>query len=191
MANTAGSEALTGKRDFDKAKALVKEAGYKGEKIVLIYATDQPIVNSQALVTQDILKKIGLNVEMAASDWGTMITRRGSKEPVEKGGWSIFHTWFVGPDITTPALNSPLRGAGEKSWFGWPTDAKLEELRDAWFAAPTLADQKKIAEEMQKQAFQSVPYVPTAQFVIPTAYRTNLSGVIISPVTFLWNVEKK
>ena len=44
---------------------------------------------------------------------------------------------------------------------------------------------------MQKQAFQSVPYVPTAQFIIPTAYRTNLSGVIISPVTFLWNVEKK
>jgi peptide/nickel transport system substrate-binding protein len=191
MASTAGSEALTGKRDLDKAKALIKEAGYKGEKIVLIYATDQPIVNNQALVTQDILKKLGLNVELAASDWGTMITRRGSKEPVEKGGWSIFHTWFVGPDITTPALNSPLRGAGEKSWFGWPTDPKLEELRDAWFNAPTPADQKKVAEEMQKQAFQSVPYVPTAQFIIPTAYRTNLSGVIISPVTFLWNVEKK
>src|SRR5512140_284454 len=83
MANTAGSEALTGKRDFDKAKALVKEAGYKGEKIILMTATDQPIVHSQALVTQDILKRLGLNVEMAASDWGTMITRRGSKEPVE------------------------------------------------------------------------------------------------------------
>ena len=136
MANTAGSEALTGKRDIERAKALVKESGYKGEKVILMSATDQPIVHSQALVTQDILKKIGLNVELAASDWGTLITRRGSKEPVEKGGWSVFHTWFVGPDITTPALNSPLRGAGEKSWFGWPTDAKLEELRDAWFNAP-------------------------------------------------------
>ncbi len=191
MANTAGSEALTGKRDIERAKALVKESGYKGEKVILMSATDQPIVHSQALVTQDILKKIGLNVELAASDWGTLITRRGSKEPVEKGGWSVFHTWFVGPDITTPALNSPLRGAGEKSWFGWPTDAKLEELRDAWFNAPTQADQKKIAEEMQKRAFETVPYVPTAQFIIPTAYRSNLSGVIISPVTFIWNVEKK
>ena len=136
MASTAGSEALTGKRDVEKAKALVKEAGYKGEKIILMTATDQPIVNSQALVTQELLRKIGLNVELAASDWGTLITRRSSKEPVEKGGWSIFHTWFVGPDITTPALNTPLRGAGEKSWFGWPTDAKLEQLRDAWFNAP-------------------------------------------------------
>jgi peptide/nickel transport system substrate-binding protein len=191
MSSTAGSEALTGKRDFERAKALVKEAGYKGEKIVLMSATDQPIVNSQALVTQELLRKIGLNVELAASDWGTMITRRSSKEPVEKGGWSIFHTWFVGPDITTPALNSALRGAGEKSWFGWPADAKIEELRDAWFNAPTVADQKKIAEDMQRRAFETVPYVPTAQFIIPTAYRTSLSGVINSPVTFLWNVEKK
>lgn len=191
MANTAGSEALTGKRDLEKAKALVKESGYKGEKIILMTATDQPIVNSQALVTQELLRKIGLNVELAASDWGTLITRRSSKESVEKNGWSIFHTWFVGPDITTPALNTALRGAGEKSWFGWPTDAKLEELRDAWFNAPTVAEQKKIAEQMQVRAFETVPYIPTAQFIIPTAYRTTLSGVINSPVTFLWNVEMK
>ncbi len=191
MANTAGSEALTGKRDLEKAKALVKESGYKGEKIILMTATDQPIVNSQALVTQELLRKIGLNVELAASDWGTLITRRSSKESVEKNGWSIFHTWFVGPDITTPALNSPLRGAGEKSWFGWPTDAKLEELRDAWFNAPTIEEQKKIAEQMQLRAWEVVPYIPTAQFIIPTAYRTTLSGVINSPVTFLWNVEMK
>ena len=69
--------------------------------------------------------------------------------------------------------------------------AKLEELRDAWFNAPTPAEQKKVAEDMQRRAFETVPYIPTAQFIIPTAYRSNLSGVINSPVTFLWNVEKK
>jgi peptide/nickel transport system substrate-binding protein len=36
-----------------------------------------------------------------------------------------------------------------------------------------------------------VPYIPTAQFIIPTAYRTNLSGILVSPVNFMWNVEKK
>jgi len=191
LANTAGSEALTGKRDLEKAKALVQASGYKGEKVIVLDATDQPIVHAQALVTADLFRKIGINAELAASDWGTVITRRASKEPVDKGGWSILHTWFVGPDIVSPALNSPLRGNGEKAWFGWPTDPKLEELRDAWFAAPSAADQKKIAEEMQKQAWMTVPYIPTAQFIIPTAYRTNISGIIKSPVTFLWNVEKK
>lgn len=191
LANEAGSEALTGKRDIAKAKQMVKDSGYKGEKVILMTATDQPIVHSQALVTSELLRSIGINAELAASDWGTLITRRSSKEPIEKGGWSIFHTWFVGPDMVNPALNSPLRGAGEKSWFGWPNDPKLEELRDAWFAAQTPAEQKKMAEELQKRAFETVPYVPTAQFIIPTAYRTNITGIIKSPVTFLWNVEKK
>ncbi len=40
-------------------------------------------------------------------------------------------------------------------------------------------------------AFQGVPYIPTGQFVIPTAYRKNLKGVTVAPVVFLWNVEKE
>jgi hypothetical protein len=36
-----------------------------------------------------------------------------------------------------------------------------------------------------------VPYIPTAQFMLPAAYRSNLSGAIVAPVIFLWNVEKK
>ena len=67
----------------------------------------------------------------------------------------------------------------------------MEELRDAWFAAPTAAEQKKAAEEMQRRAFETVPYIPTAQFIIPTAFRKNLTGVINGPIVFMWSVEKK
>src|SRR5437764_10776382 len=42
MANDAGSQALTGPRDLAKAKKLIAEAGYKGEKIVVLDAIDQP-----------------------------------------------------------------------------------------------------------------------------------------------------
>ena len=50
---------------------------------------------------------------------------------------------------------------------------------------------KKAAEAVQARAFEFLPYVPTAQFILPTAYRTNLSGIIVAPMAFLWNVEKK
>ena len=191
LASEVGAEPMRGKRDFEKAKQLVKEAGYKGEKIVIIDATDQPIVHSQSLLTLEALKKIGLNAEVQAGDWGTLITRRASKEPIDKGGWSIFHTWLVGPDVTSPAVNFAVRGSGQKAWFGWPEDAKIEELREAWFAATDAASSKKAAEAVQVRAFDFVPYVPTAQFILPTAYRTNLSGLIIAPITLMWNVEKK
>jgi peptide/nickel transport system substrate-binding protein len=88
-------------------------------------------------------------------------------------------------------VNFALRANGEKAWFGWASDAKIEELRDAWFKAPDPAAQKKLAADIQVEAFQSVPYVPTGQFLIPTAYRKNIEGIIVAPAIFLWNVEKK
>jgi peptide/nickel transport system substrate-binding protein len=188
----AGAETLLKGPNQAKAKELIKEASYKGDRIVLLSATDQPIVHGQALVTLDALRKAGLNVELQANDWGTLITRRTSKEPVEKNGWSIFHTWTSAPDFFSPAVNILVRGSGEKAWFGWPSDAKIEALIDAWFKAPDLAMQKKLAADIQTEAYTNeIPYVPTGQFVAPTAYRKNLDGIIIAPVVFLWNVEKK
>jgi peptide/nickel transport system substrate-binding protein len=190
MASEVGAEPMKGKRDIAKAKQLIQESGYKGERVVILSATDQPIVHAQALITTELLRQAGVNVDLHANDWGTLITRRTSKEPIDKGGWNIFHTWLVGPDVTNPALNFAARGNGAGGWFGWATDAKIEALRNEWFVADAGA-QKKIAETFQQQAFTSVPYVPTGQFVIPTAYRKNIQGLIVAPVAFLWNVEKK
>jgi peptide/nickel transport system substrate-binding protein len=190
LSSEAGAEPLKGKRDFERAKKLIQESGYKGEKIVIISATDYPMIHSQSLLTADLLRKLGLNVELQASDWGTLITRRTSKEPVDKGGWSIFHAALVAPDMISPATG-PMVSSGDKAWFGWPTNKKLEELREVWFNATDAAAAKKASNAVQLEAFQFVPYIPTAQFFIQTAYRSNLSGAIVAPVIFLWNVEKK
>jgi hypothetical protein len=48
--NDAGSTALTGKRDFDTASRLIAEAGYQGEKIVILDGVDQPSTHTQALI---------------------------------------------------------------------------------------------------------------------------------------------
>ena len=189
LSSEIGAEPLKGKRDFEKARKLIKESGYKGEKIVMISATDATIAHSQALITADLLRKLGLNVELQTSDWGTMVTRRASKEPVEKGGWSIFTTWWVGPDLLSPA-SIPLGATGEKAWIGWPTNPKLEHLRQAWFDTTDTTAAKKAADAVQIEAFQFVPYIPTLQFTIPTAYRSNVSGVVAAPVAFRWHDEK-
>ncbi len=86
----------------------------------------------------------------------------------------------------------PCGGANDgKAWFGWPDDPKLEGLIDQWFKAADFTAQKKLAADIQTEAYQGdVPYVPTGQFVVPTAYRKNLHGIIIAPVVFFWNVEK-
>jgi peptide/nickel transport system substrate-binding protein len=190
MASDAGSQALTGKRDFDKAKKMIAEAGYKGERIVVMDAVDQPVVHSQALVVADLLKKLGLNVDLQAMDWGTLVTRRASKEPLDKGGYNVFATGWVGADLLDPVLNLPLKTNGDKAWFGWPNDDKLEALRGQWIKATTLAERKKLAAAIQERAFEVVPYLPTGQWKPMTAYHKNLKGLLQAPAYLMWNVEK-
>ncbi len=191
MASTAGASALTGKRDYEKARQLIKEAGYKGEKIILLDAVDQPLIHAEALVATDELKKLGLNVEYVASDWGTVVTRRASKKPPAEGGWNIFETGWVGADTLDPSDNVMLRANGAGAWFGWPKDDRLEALRAQWLKATDLEERQEIAARLQQRAFEVVPYIPTGQFVNKTAYRKNIKGIVESPALFLmWNVEK-
>jgi peptide/nickel transport system substrate-binding protein len=190
MANDAGSAALTGPRDLEKAKKLVADAGYKGEKVVVLDAVDQPVAHSQALVVTDVLKKLGVNVDLQAMDWGTLVTRRASMEPIDKGGWNIFATGWVGADLLDPGGNPALRTNGKKSHFGWPSDDKIEALRAQWLNAATLADRKKIAAQIQERAFEVVPYIPTGQWKPVTAFRKNVKGVLQAPAFLMWNVEK-
>jgi peptide/nickel transport system substrate-binding protein len=190
MAGKAGAEALTGKRDYEKAKQLIKEAGYKGEKIILLDAVDQPLIHSEALVTTDVLKKLGLNVEYVAADWGTVVTRRASKKPPEEGGWNIFETGWTGADQLDPSTNVMLRANGDQAWFGWPKDDQLEALRTEWLKANDLEDRQAIAAKIQERAFEVVPYIPTGQYEFKTALRKSLKGYIEAPAFFLWNVEK-
>ena len=190
MANGAGSEALTGKRDFAKAKKLIAEAGYKGEKIVVLDAVDLPVSHAQALVVFDLLKKLELNVDLAARDWGNVAIRRMSKKLVDEGGWSLFGTGWVGADLLDPSLNVMLRANGDAAWFGWPSDDKLEQLRAEWLKTGDSEARQEIAVRLQERAFETVPYIPTGQWSPMTAYRKNVKGIITAPALFMWNVEK-
>ena len=132
---------------------------------------------------------MGANVDYQAMDWATLVQRRAKQTPVEQGGWNMFHTSWAGTDMMTPAGHVFLRGNGKDATVGWPTSPKLEELRNAWFAAPDEAEQKKICEEMQERAFEDVPYVPLGQYLAPTAYQANLTGMLNGNPVF-WNVRR-
>ncbi len=186
----AGVSVFEGKRDMARVKADLAAAGYKGERAVVMVATDLPALQALGEVGADMLKQAGINVDVVSTDWGTVIQRRTSKAPVDQGGWSVFFTSFFGVDQFTPATHLGLRGNGEAGWFGWCNSPKLEQLRDAWFQAPDMAAQKAIAVQIQEQAFQDVPYLPTGEYYQPTAYRKTLSGVL-KGLPLMWNVKKE
>ena len=187
LSNDAGLSAITAPRDFAALRRQMAEAGYKGERVALIVPTDFPNLKALADVGADMLRRIGMNVDYQAMDWGTLLTRRANKAPVDQGGWSLFFTFSAGADMATPAGQLMIRGTGEQAWFGWPTDLELERLRDAWFAAPGLAEQQQVARDLQARVFETVPFVPLGQYFQPTAYRKTVHGMLDGFATF-WNI---
>ncbi len=191
FAATAGLDAVTGPRDLDHARKMVADSGYKGEPIVLMSPSDQPAIQQSAQVANALLTSLGLNVQYTSLDWGTMIQRRNSREAPDKGGWSCYCTAWVGLSVASPATHLPLRGNGLQASAWWrPVNVQMEKLRDAWFDAPDFAAQKKICDDIQRMAFDEVPFIPLGLTFGPTAFRSNLSGFARSPYPVFWGVRK-
>jgi peptide/nickel transport system substrate-binding protein len=177
MASTVGVEITRGPKDLKKLKADLAAAGYNGEKIVVLAATTLPNIWAEAQVATDLLSRIGFNVDMQSLEWGTVVQRRASREPIDKGGWNIFYTYLGGFGNVSPAPNIAIRGNGTSAWFGWPTDPKMEALYDSWFEAPDVPAQKKICEAMQEEFWQNPPYVTLGMYDQPTAFNKRISDV--------------
>ena len=78
----------------------------------MLAPTDFPILKAEADVGSDVMRKIGLNVDYQAMDWGTVVQRRAKMDPPDKGGWNVFFTGWSGTDMFNPAGDLSLRGNG-------------------------------------------------------------------------------
>lgn len=189
MASTAGLKEMVGNATVEAATRAIRQAGYKGERVVMLEPTDHPVNSVMSQVGADLFKRLGLNVDDQAMDAATMFQRRGNREDVGHGGWSCFPSAVAGIDVLNPAVSFLARGNGRDAWYGWPTDPKLEELRLAWFAAPSRDEQKAICEKMQLEVLQEAPYLPLGQILQPTVWRKNLTDILPGFAKF-WNVRK-
>lgn len=183
--SSAGAPA---KPDLERARQLLKDSGYDGRPIVVMDPTDTPFAHAPALVTAEVLRKVGASVDLQAMDWSTMVARRAKKEPVGQGGWNIFHTWATAFDVMTPVVASTMSGAGDKAWFGWYGSDQMEKLRAEFARLTDPGKRRQVAEQVQQLAFDEVPFVNWGQFVIPTIVRRNVQGVLQFGATLLWNI---
>src|ERR1035437_10106281 len=88
----------------DEIKAMLDKAGYAGEPIAFMHPTDQLAYPALSTVAVDAFQKVGLNIDDQQTDWGTILQRRNSKAPLDKGGWSMFPGGAPGGDLVNPLL---------------------------------------------------------------------------------------
>lgn len=188
-ASEAGLEVMTGPRDLAKVRRDLEAAGYKGERIVFLVPTDLPALNAMSQLAADMFRKVGINLDYQSLDWGTVLPRLSNRESIDKGGWNVWCNYIPGIIATSPATQSYLRGMGAAGPIGWPSSPRIEALRDEFMAASSPAEQQRICRDMQLQAWQDVPYIPTGAWTQPFAFRKSLSGML-NGFPLFWNIKK-
>jgi peptide/nickel transport system substrate-binding protein len=192
LATDVGSESLVKGNGMAEARKLLAESGYDGTPVVIMAPGDVVTLKAQPIVVAQQLRDAGFKVDVQATDWQTVVSRRTSQKPPKEGGWNMFFTNWAGADVVNPVANVSIGGRGKNGgWFGWSEDAKIEAMRDAYSRASSPEQQKKIATDIQKEVYDEVIYIPLGQYLAPSAWRKSLTGVLDGPATpIFWNIEK-
>ncbi|SEU06545.1 ABC transporter substrate-binding protein [Paracoccus homiensis] len=189
LGDQAASETLVAPNP-EASKALLAEAGYDGTPIVLMAPTDVISLSNQPVVAAQALREGGFEVDMQSMDWQSVVQRRAQQAPIGEGGWNMFFTNWMVPEISDPLINVMVNGRGDDGWFGWPDDPQIEEMRSAYVAATDAETQKAIAVQIQEHVMDNVNYLMMGEYLIPQARRTVIENMIPSPVPVFWAMTK-
>ncbi len=173
----------------DRARQLLREAGYDNTPVVLMDPADNTALHPGALVMADAMRKMGLNVDLQVMDWSALVQRRSSRAPAAQGGWNAFITNATLTGIANPLLNTFARTC-EDAWFGWACDARLAPLVESWTYETDAAKRQQTLKRIEQVHLENVTLIPLGQYRSLIAYRRSLRGVIPGPALFYWNIEK-
>ncbi len=190
VTETFGTPAMPMPENLTAAKRAIADAGYNGEKIALLVPTDIHHHAAFGQVSGDLLRRLGMNVDFQAMDWGTMIQRITNRGPVDKGGWSLFHTAGAMVSMATPALNLYVRGMGEKGWTGWYAKPEIEALTQEWLDTQAGASEQGLYDRIQQVLFDDPPFVPLGQYTTFATYGRDISGALPGIGSYPWNVRR-
>lgn len=178
------------KVDIGRAKQLLKEGGYDGRPVVVLDTTDIAALHTASLYLAQQLRLAGINVDLQAMDWSTTISRYPLKKPPQEGGWNLFATYISAIDAVSPFVHRWI-ASGQSAEPGWPSDDQIESLRQRWLKAGSEKDRVELAAEIQKRAYEAVPYVPWGQFYTARAHRKDIQGFYgEAPVPIYWGIRR-
>jgi peptide/nickel transport system substrate-binding protein len=185
--NEEGGDILKSPRNFDAAKQLLASTGYAGQPVTCLVAQDIASWKAWGEVTADMLKRLGINVNYAAVDVGTLVSRMAQKSPPAYGGWHLAPVANYGVEFIDPTKG---RLSGNYALSGRPINAEVEAEIAAWYEAKSLDEEKVVARQLNKSAFDNVVYAPLGWYLFYHAWRKNVSGIVAGPATFFWGVSK-
>lgn len=173
----AGKE-LYNTKDLARARQLVQESGYGGQQIRWIAPADREDYFAVAVTGVRRLKEAGLNAEVVAMDWGSVVKQRTQPDQFD-----IFNTGHsFSPEPTQVSFLT-------SDWPGWWENEEKEKQLGALLAEPDTARRKVLWDRFQQLVWDDVPAIKVGEFFGLSLKRKQLKGdsIPISSWPSFWN----
>lgn len=164
-------------KNKDRARALLKEAGYSGQPVRWITTKEYDYMYNSAVVAKQQMEEVGFKVDLQVLDWATLVQRRGKPEL-----WDIFTTGITfTPD---PALTSNL----QCNWPGWWCHEEKERLLAELIREGDPRKRRAVIERIQAVFYEDVGRIKMGDLFTMYGSR-DLRGFQAGPFLHFWNVS--
>jgi peptide/nickel transport system substrate-binding protein len=173
--STAGVTAYNLKSK-DRARALLKEAGYSGQPVRWITTKEYEWMYNTAVVAKQQMEEVGFVVDLQVVDWATLVQRRNKPELFD-----VFSTGFtLSPD---PALASSL----QCNWPGWWCHEEKDRLLAEMTRETDPKKRRALIERVQAIFYEDVGRIKLGDYYPLQATRRELRGFKAGPFLHFWN----
>jgi peptide/nickel transport system substrate-binding protein len=165
---------LYNQKDRDKARRLLQEAGYKGEKVTLLTNREYSSMYNAALVMSQQLKAVGINAELMVLDWPAALQKSQSNAT----DWNFFYTGWI--TVTALGGAQSLRNLANPSNVHRPPDGQSDaEFMQHWgeiSRGVTLEARRDAFARAQKRVMDQVMAIPFGVMPKVQAVRSNVEN---------------
>jgi peptide/nickel transport system substrate-binding protein len=165
--------------DPDKARALLKQAGYNGERIRLLCSPQYDYMIKVGQVAYENLTDVGFKIDLQVMDWATVLQVRTKPDQ-----WEGFVTG-EGGEIDPSQVN--VFNAAYPGWWDSP------DKRSVMNAFVTETDHQKrlvIWKQLHDLFYSEAPSLKVGDFYSPYGIAKNLAGFSPMPWPAFWNVKR-
>jgi len=149
----------------DKAKRLLREAGYKGEPIRFMTTQEYKWMYDFALLSKQQLEDAGFTIDLQVVDWATLVKRRNNEKEYDAFTTGIGNAY----DPTHHVYLTP-------NWPGWTNDEEINRLLAELAGEGDYKKRFALWEQVTRVFYDKVPVARYGDLFGLRASRSHVKG---------------
>ncbi len=176
-------ETFAGEEKYNQAnptlgRQLLEQSDYAGETVTLFNPTDYGTITPTGVVLKQQMEEIGLDVNMPALDWATIVSNFGDTEQ-----YHMFTDWFVHWCCESPISWPPRNGVPGRH----PINEEGIELLSQFASAETFADKLELIDLIQVNMYEEVTTIFLGQWFSMYPHTSELKNFKVLSVPMYFN----